>query len=310
VSKPESRRSGAAPVGSRRHTRRRHDTVRPGAVRGRPLPKPRLDRTAPPRAEIVSIGRELLRGRVPDDNAPRLAEVLSGKGALIHRITIVDDTTRSIAAAITEALDRGSRLIVTTGGLGPGADDRTLEAIAAALQRPLSLHPGAKRMVESAYRRLCSTGRVATEGLNAAREKMCSIPVGGEPVENPLGPAPGVLVRLPGATAVLALPGAPGEAQAVLEAALPGMRELFLHGFIAQREVETPIEDESVLRPMLDRLVEEHPGLWIKSLAPGFGRGDARITVTLEATASTRHAAELAVEGALRRLLALAGGGR
>jgi nicotinamide-nucleotide amidase len=290
--------------------RRRAPAGRPRRPRGLPLPKPRIDRAAPPRVEIVSVGRELLRGRVADGNAPFLAEALSRRGALVHRITVVDDTTRSIGAAVLEALDRGSRLVVTTGGLGPGSDDRTLEAVAEALTRPLTPHPGAKRLVEDAYRRLRDQGRVKLEGMNAAREKMCSVPVGGEPVPNAAGAAPGLLLRLPGGTAVLALPGVPEEMRAMLDGALEQVRDLFAHGFVAQREVETPTLDESALRPLLDRLAEEYPAVWIKSHAPGFGRDDARVLVTLEASAPSRHEAELAVEGALRRLLALAGGGR
>jgi molybdenum cofactor synthesis domain-containing protein len=278
-------------------------------VTGRPLPKPRLDRSAPLRVEIVSIGRELLRGRVPDGNAPKVAEHLTGLGAVVHRITVVDDSRHAVAAALTESLARGSRFVVTTGGLGPGADDRTLEAISEALSRPLTEHPGARRLVEATYRRLRQDGLVSLQGMNAAREKMCVVPVGGEPIANPIGPAPGILIRLPGGVAVLALPGVPEEAQAVLREALSLVRDLFAPGFTAQREVESPTKDESALRPLLDRLTEEFPGVAIKSRGPSFAR-DSGVVVTLEATGPSRREAESTVESALRRLLALAGAGQ
>ena len=257
----------------------------------------------------MSIGRELLRGGVPDGNAPKLAEHLTRLGAVVHRITVVDDSCQTVAATLTEALARGSRLVVTTGGLGPGADDRTLEALSEASSRPLADHAGARRLVESTYRRLRQDGLVSLQGMNAAREKMCLVPVGGEPIANPIGPAPGILIRLPGGVAVLALPGVPEEALAVLREALLLVRDLFAPGFTAEREVETPTKDESALRPLLDRLTEEFPGVVVKSRVPGFAR-DSGVVVTLEATGHSRRAAESTVESALRRLLTLVGAGR
>lgn len=290
---------------------KRAPSSRAGRVRvdGRPLPKPRLDRSSPAKVEIVSIGRELLRGQVPDGNAPRLAEQLTRLGAVVQRITVVDDGRRAVASALTEALARGSRFVVLSGGLGPGADDRTLEAISEALSRPLADHPGARRLVESAYRRLRQDGLVSLQGMNAAREKMCVVPVGGDAIANPIGPAPGMLIRLPGGVAVLALPGVPEEAQAVLQEALPLLRDVITAVFTAQREVETPTKDESALRPLLDRVTEEFAGVVVKSHLPGFER-DTGVVVTLEATGSSRREAESTVESALRRLLELAGVGQ
>jgi nicotinamide-nucleotide amidase len=239
-----------------------------------------------------------------------LAEALTRKGAVVHRITVVDDTSRAIEAALGEALDRRSHLVVTTGGLGPGSDDRTLDAIASVLTRPLTMNPEARRMVESAYRRLHEQRLVSQEGLNVGREKMCAIPVGAEPILNPVGAAPGILLRLSGGGTVLALPGVPDEARAVFDEALPKLRDLFSRGHLARREVDTPTRDESVLGPLLERLAEEFPGVRVQSRAPGFERRDARITVTLETTGPTRKEAELLVEGALRRLIELAGGKR
>jgi molybdopterin-biosynthesis enzyme MoeA-like protein len=134
--------------------------------------------------------------------------------------------------------------------------------------------------------------------------------VGAEPILNPVGAAPGVLIRLSGGGTVLALPGVPEEARAVLDEALPHLRDLFSHRYLARREVETPTRDESVLGPLLDRLAEEFPAVRVQSQAPGFERRDARISVILEANGPTRGEAELMVEGALRRLIELAGGKR
>jgi molybdenum cofactor synthesis domain-containing protein len=272
-------------------------------------PKVRVEHAGPLHVEIIVVGRELLRGRTVDANASYLAGWLSQRGAIVHRITTVDDHDRSITEAVTEAIERGARLVITTGGLGPTSDDRTLGAVADALRLPLAMHPHAKQMVESSYRRLEQERVVPRSGLTPAREKMCSIPVGGEPIPNETGTAPGVIVRRPGGVTVLCLPGVPGEARGVFHAAIERLREIAPRRAVARREVETPTADESSLRTILDRLAEEFPQVWVKSHAPGLRRADDRIRVTLEAAAETEAEAEAAVESALQRLLSLAGGG-
>jgi nicotinamide-nucleotide amidase len=305
-------------VDSKKRPPQRHAGERRPPEAGRPArrrppagiaPKVSLERTGPLHVEIVVVGRELLRGRTVDASASYLAGWLCQRGAIVHRITTVDDHDRAIAEALTEAIERGARLVITTGGLGPTSDDRTLGAVADALRLPLAIHPHARQMVEAAYRRLEQERVVPRAGLTPAREKMCAIPVGGEPVPNENGTAPGVIVRRPGGVTLLCLPGVPAEARAVFQAAMDRLREIAPRGAVARREVETPTADESSLRPILDRLAEEFPQVWVKSHAPGFRRGDDRIRVTLEAGAVTEAEAEAAVENALRRLLAQAGGG-
>ncbi len=269
----------------------------------------RPDRARLLHVEIVCVGRELLRGRAAEAISPFIAANLSHRGAIVHRIATVDDTGRAIAAAVREALDRGARLVITTGGLGPADDDRTREGVADALRLPLAASHPAREMVESAYRRLRQGGFLQNVGLTAAREKMFMIPVGGEPLSNDVGIAPGILVRLPGGACVLCLPGVPEEARWVFQAGLDRLRDVLPKGSLAQREIETHTADESSLVPTLDRLAQEFPAVWIQSHAPGFGRRDARVRVTLEACSGTKEEAESIVEGALRRLLALAGGG-
>lgn len=298
--------AAAPPPADRRGYPRRATRARRPAPGG--SPRIRHDRAERLRVEIVSIGRELLRGRVPETNGAWLAEWFSRRGALVHRIVVVDDTERAVTAAVGEALTRGTHLVLTTGGLGPAVDDRTLPAVADALRLPLAVQPPAREMVESAYGRLERQKKVARGGMTAAREKMASLPVGGEPVPNPVGIAPGVLVRVPGGGAVLCLPGAPEEMRATFEEAVPRLRDLAPRGAVAQREVETPTADESALRPLLEALAAEYPDVWIQSRPAEPGRKESRSLVTLEAVAPTKNEAESVVETALRRLIALAAG--
>jgi molybdopterin-biosynthesis enzyme MoeA-like protein len=242
-------------------------------------------------------------------NSRYLAGRLSRGGTVIHRITVVDDRDRAITSAIIEAIKRGANLIITTGGLGPTSDDLTLGGVADALGVPLAINTHAKEMVEAAYKRLRSKGMIEQTGMTRAREKMCAIPVGSEPIPNPLGISPGILAHIPGGAIIVCLPGVPDEMKAVWNETAPRIKELHFDLASAHREVEAPTADESVLQPLLDRLHQEFPNVWIKSHSSGFGRKGKGIRVTFEAYAPSRHEAELAVDGALRRLLALAGAG-
>jgi molybdopterin-biosynthesis enzyme MoeA-like protein len=252
------------------------------------------------------IGRELLRGQVRDGSSGWIAGELTRRGALVHRITVVDDLERSITSAVSECRNRGVHLIVTTGGLGPAQDDRTLAGVAGALNLPISLNSPARDMVEESYRTLKDARLTGHTGLDRSREKMCLLPVGGEAIPNPAGVAPGMVLRLTGGAGVLCLPGRPEETRAVFEAAAERLRDLFPLRASAERELEAPTSDESAMRPVLDRLTEEFPGVWVKSHPPA-GRRKDPIRVTLQSFAPTQKEADSLVEGAMRRLLALAG---
>ena len=288
---------------------RRPDSTRPAPrkrLSGAPLAKVIVDRHGPLHAEIVVVGRELLRGQLRDGNASWIAGELTRRGALVHRVTIVDDLERSIMNAVVESRGRGVHLIVTTGGLGPAQDDRTLAGVGEALSLPLTISPPARDMVEAAYATLKTSKVIGKAGFNASREKMCFLPVGAEAIPNPVGVAPGMLLRITGGAAVVSVPGRPEESRLVFEAAMERIREIFPLRASAERELEAPTSDESAMRPVLDRLTEEFPGVWIKSHPPASRRRDP-IRVTLQSFAATQKEAESLVDGALRRLLALAG---
>ena len=275
---------------------------------GRPAPKVRPERTGAVRIELISIGRELLRGRIADDNARNVARFLTQRGAMIRRVTTVDDNERAISSAMREALERNPHLVISTGGLGPTDNDRTVAAMADALGLTLTLQAGAKEMVESAYRLLSERRIIPPSGLTAAREKICTLPVGSVPVPNPIGISPGVLCRIVGGAALLALPGMPDEAKAVLEEAMPLLGSLAPDRCVAHRQIESPTADESSLTTLLDRLSAEFPALWIESHPSGTRRRGSRIVISVEASGASQDEADQAADEAMKRLLALASG--
>jgi molybdenum cofactor synthesis domain-containing protein len=258
---------------------------------------------------VISVGRELLRGQVADLNAKTIAEFVSRRGGLVHRMTVVDDNARAIAGAVREALARNPHLVITSGGLGPAGDDLTLSGVAEVLGQPLSISQPARKMVEEAYLRLYQAKQVKSAALTQAREKMCLIPIGSQPVPNGIGIAPGVICKLPGGAAVVSLPGIPDEMIHVLENAVAMLQELTAEVHTAKRELEAPTPDESSLIELIRMLSSEFPGLWISSRTLKAGKRGVSVVITLEATASTEDEANAVVSGAQRRLLTLAGEG-
>jgi len=253
--------------------------------------------------EIVAVGRELLTGRTVDTNSAWIAARLTDLGAFVARIVAVDDDPAAIAREIADARQRGAALVITTGGLGPTLDDRTLAGAAAALERRLVEHPDALAFVARRYAELAAAGAVADAGLTPPRRKMARLPDGAEPVDNAVGTAPGVLLR-DGTRVLLALPGVPAEMRAVFDAALPRLRDcLGAPAHVAEREVASGSGDESVITVAVERVMDAVPGVYLKSLATGFAP-DCNLRVRITARAATRAEAEARTARAAERLAA------
>jgi len=253
--------------------------------------------------EIVAVGRELLTGRTVDTNSAWIAARLDDLGASVTRVVAVDDDPQAIAREIASARERGAALVITTGGLGPTLDDRTLAGVAAAFGRRLVEHGAARDFVARRYAELADAGAVAAPGLTPPRRKMACLPEGAEPVVNAVGTAPGVFLS-DDTPALLALPGVPAEMRAVFDAALPRLRAcLGAPAHVAEREVASGSGDESVITVAVERVMRAVPGVYLKSLATVFAP-DCDLRVRLTARAATRAEAEARVARAAERLAA------
>ena len=231
--------------------------------------------------EIVAVGRELLTGHTVDTNSAWLAASLVRLGGRVSRITVVDDEVAAIADALTAACGRAAGLIITTGGLGPTADDRTLAGLAQAFARRLEEHPAALAFVARRYGELAASGAVRDGTLTPSRRKMAALPAGAQPLDNPIGSAPGVLLNA-GDHTVIALPGVPAEMRAVFEAATSHVRaRLGASSCVAEREIASGLGDESLMAAALERVAAAVPGVHLKSLATTFSPTcDLRIRLT------------------------------
>ncbi|AKK28000.1 competence/damage-inducible protein A [Mycobacterium sp. EPa45] len=170
------------------------------------------------RAGIVVTGTEVLTGRVADRNGPWVADRLLELGVELAHITICGDRPADIEAQLRFLAAEGVDLIVTTGGLGPTADDMTVEIVARFCGRELALDAELEARIAAILRNLMArfTG-VDFDAVRAANRKQAMVPVGAH-VLDPVGTAPGVVV--PGSPTVLVLPGPPRELQAMWPAAV------------------------------------------------------------------------------------------
>lgn len=276
---------------------------------GRPAPKVRPERQGRRNVEILLIGRELLSGQIADGNARHIADFFTSRGDQVRRITAIDDQPARIAGVLREILERSPNIVVLTGGLGPAVDDCTFDAVADVLGQPLRESPAARDMVEAAYVKMHKARLTDRAGMTVTREKLCLLPVGATPVENPFGVATGMTTRMPGGTHIFALPGKPEEMRPMLAAAVADIHELAPHGHRARQEIEAPLPDESMIRPLLERLSGEFPQVTLSTRTVGSGKKSARVLITVESVAATPEEANGDVAGTVRRLLAIAAGG-
>jgi len=160
------------------------------------------------RAEVISIGTELLLGAITDTNATFIALELGKIGLdLVFRTTVGDNQDR-IASAIDIALSRVD-IVITTGGLGPTVDDVTREAIAQATKMNLEFH---QILLDQIAERFRHFGVTMTEN----NRRQAYAPVGARVIENPVGTAPIFMLETERGT-IMTLPGVPREMQYLLE---------------------------------------------------------------------------------------------
>lgn len=124
-----------------------------------------------PIVAILAIGNELLRGDVENSNTRWLSLRLTERGARVVHVAIVRDEIEHIEREFHQALAYAPRLLLTTGGLGPTADDLTLGAIARATYRPLEPNPVALEMVAGRYAELVERVRSPRPTLAQADER-------------------------------------------------------------------------------------------------------------------------------------------
>ncbi len=197
------------------------------------------------RAEIISIGSELVSGQSLDTNSRWLSQQLGTLGIPVAFHTTLGDEMEDHRSVFRTAFDRAD-LVIMTGGLGPTQDDLTREALADCAGVPLVEDLASLAAIEAMFAR---RNRVMAE-----RNRVQALfPRGAEPMENPVGTAPGIWMPIGRAT-IAALPGVPSEMKRMFsDEVVPRLRRLGIADrFIVHRKInlfgkgESDIESQAM----------------------------------------------------------------
>jgi molybdenum cofactor synthesis domain-containing protein len=209
---------------------------------------------------LIVIGNELLSGKVRDSNAYFAVRELRSVGVALKRIVVVGDELGAIAEEVRYCAPR-FEIVITSGGVGPTHDDVTVEAVAAAFDRELIIHPELQQIVREHF----------PAKAEAARLKMSLVPqgavlnLGGEIIY------PALQVEN-----VYMLPGIPQ----LFEAKLRALKDRFATDPYFMRAIYTSAP-ESAIAELLRACLERFPDLMLGSY-PTIGNTRYRVKLTLE----------------------------
>jgi molybdenum cofactor synthesis domain-containing protein len=211
----------------------------------------------PVHVELFAIGTELVMGRIYDTNSFWIAEQLARIGAWPRRITCLPDDDPEVIAAFADSLQRGTKVIITTGGLGPTPDDRTLDCVCRLLGLEQEIH---RPTLESFVQRRNLTDE---SQLSPGMRKMATAPVGAKVFQNPAGWAPLIEVAASDARFFM-MPGPPKEMQALWTTHLNEiLKDIFKTATAARRVWVTMFESE--VSPHLQQVMQQYPKTYLKA---------------------------------------------
>ena len=207
-------------------------------------------------------GFDLVSGLGRDAIGPWLSGRLRELGVDVAHVMVVGDRPSDLRAALAFLVGEGIDLVVTSGGLGPTADDLTADVVASFSGRPMAVDAALEERIWSIVAGMRNRWReVSEEGLRAGARKQALVPEGATVLE-PVGTAPGLVV--PGEPVILVLPGPPGELQPMWETArsVPAVEGLLSHaGSLETRIIRMTGLPESELARTLRGLTVGPPSL-------------------------------------------------
>jgi len=246
-------------------------------------------------AEVLCIGSELLLGNILNGNARWLAEALAALGIPHFRQTVVGDNSQRLQEALREASGR-CRLLITTGGLGPTADDLTTQAIASFFGQPLELREEVLAAIAARY-------RTRGQPMPASNRKQALLPKGATVIPNPTGTAPGMIWEPQPGFVVLTFPGVPSELHAMWrQTAAPWLRQQsYGRGVVMSRILRFwGVSESRLAEAAATELAQTNP-----TVAPYAGTGEVKLRIT--ACAETSQGAEALIAPTQARLINLGG---
>ena len=254
-----------------------------------------------PRAVVVVTGSELVRGERTDRNGPFLAAEALKNGLEPARITIVGDAPAELEAVLREGLE--ADVCLTSGGLGPTHDDRTVELVARAAGLELVVDEALEREIESISRAVAERLRRPYGDFTSGVTKQATRPAPAVSI-GLAGTAPGLVLRAPTGCVVVILPGPPSELRRLWPNALASepMRELLARTRPPGRHVLRLFGvSESAVAKAFEEAGGDGDGVEVTICARDF---EIHVDLVVEPGAEARgEALEAALAGSLERWL-------
>lgn len=245
------------------------------------------------KAEIISVGTELLLGHIVDTNASYLAQQLSTLGFDVYWISQVGDNQARIVEVLRRAWGR-SEVTIVTGGIGPTEDDLTRESIAELLGETMTVDPQLEVDLRAMFARL----RAEMPPTNIKQATLIPSAVA---LHNPIGTAPGWWVQRDGRV-IAAMPGVPAEMRRMwTNHVLPRLQALGTGAIIVSRTLKVAGKGESAVEEMVRPLVSS-----INPTLATYAKQDG-IHLRMTAKATNRAEAETLIAGMESRLRQILG---
>ncbi|MCA8976420.1 MAG: competence/damage-inducible protein A [Planctomycetes bacterium] len=218
---------------------------------------------------ILVVSREILEGAVVDRNAAFMASRLADIGYRVRTIEVIDRVRGEMVAAMKWAVDQQPTFVIQTGGMGPHWDDDARNALAEAVNLPLSENDEAVGFVENSYRRLHARDLLDDPTLNDSRRGMAMVPQGSVCFENTVGTAPAVMLRLQDTTVFL-LPGVPAEMQRFFTVnVMPVVAAEGPDTVRGERHVDYYGHNEAPINSAINDIARKHPEVSLRMRVQG-----------------------------------------
>jgi nicotinamide-nucleotide amidase len=230
------------------------------------------------RAELVSVGTELLLGQIEDTNARWISEQLAAIGVDVLRRQTVGDNLERIVEVIGQAADRAD-VVLVTGGLGPTQDDLTRDAIARLAGLKLERHPEIEEMLREKFRGF------SARPMPLSNLRQAEVPAGARTITPERGTAPGMVVDLPSGARIYAMPGVPDEMVEMMSGTiLPELASRGGDGVIASRVLRITGMGESAVAEILTDLFDGSTNPTVAYLA---SMGEVKVRLTAKAASAS-----------------------
>ena len=195
---------------------------------------------------LITIGTELLKGRIVNTNAAKAGEILQANGYSLDRVVTIGDTSTAIRENLSKEIQM-SDIVLISGGLGPTKDDITKQTLAAYFKTELKWHEPTLAFLEDRYRDRPGT-------LTELTRRQALVPASCKVIANTMGTAPGMCFALADKL-IISMPGVPYEMLTMLElGVLPLIRESFPAGIRLNRVIRLADIPESVAAERMEKI--------------------------------------------------------